>query len=67
MDDPFQSDARNWSRGPVKLYFAREDPRFLAPKYPPGLGWTVNYAHAAAPLVIYGPLLLVAVVLTLTR
>lgn len=53
MADPMHDDQGNWSRGPLKIYFARNDPRLIVPKYHEKFGWTFNFAHAAAmPLMI---------------
>ncbi len=57
MPDAYHADSRNWTRGPIKLYFARDDRRFWVPKYRPAFGWTINFAHPAAPVVILAVLL----------
>ncbi len=55
-DDAFHADPRNWTRGPIKLYFARADRRFWVPRYRPAFGWTINFAHPLAPAAIVGVL-----------
>ena len=55
----------NWSRGPLKLYFARDDERLWVPKFRPWLGWTINFAHPGAAMLLLA-LLLVSVVVAAT-
>jgi hypothetical protein len=41
----------NWSAS--GLYRAEADPRLIVRKRPPGIGWTLNFAHALAwPFVV---------------
>jgi uncharacterized membrane protein len=69
VSDPNHVNPKNWSRGPVKLYFAHDDPRLWVPKFVPAMGWTINCAHPAAGAVLVGvillPVLVVAVVIPL--
>ena len=51
MTDPLHDDPAHWTRGPLKLYFARDDRRLFVRKYHPAFGWTFNFAHPAAPLL----------------
>ena len=55
----------NWSRGPLKLYFSRDDTRLWVPKFRPSLGWTVNLAHPGAAALLLA-LLLVSIVVAAT-
>jgi uncharacterized membrane protein len=71
VSDRYQANPKNWSRGPVKLYFAHDDPRLWVPKYVPAMGWTINLAHPAAGAVLLGlivlPVLLVALLPLIAR
>ena len=42
MTDPLHDDPANWTRGPLKLYFARDDRRLVVPKYHPAFGLDVQ-------------------------
>src|SRR5262245_25377365 len=44
------SDADNW-RGGI-IYFCKDDPRIIVPKRPRWGGWTLNFAHGSAWLVL---------------
>jgi uncharacterized membrane protein len=65
MADPMHDDPANWTRGPIKLYFARDDRRLIVPKYHAALGWTFNFAHPAAPLlmavIVFAPIVVATV------
>ncbi len=52
MADPMHDDPANWTRGPLKFYFARDDRRLIVPKFYRWGGWTFNFAHPAAPLLM---------------
>ena len=67
MPDAFHADPANWSRGPVKLYFARSDARLWVPKYRPAFGWTINLAHPLAPVFWLAILLLPVIAVLLLR
>ena len=66
MSDPYHADPKNWSRGPVKLYFSHDDPRLWVPKYVPGMGWTINLAHPVAGWVLFGAIVLPVLLVALT-
>lgn len=59
-------DPANWTRGPFKLYFARDDQRLIVPKYNRWGGWTLNLAHPAAPPLLVA-IMLAPTVLMLLR
>jgi len=61
------NDPAHWSRGPVKLYFSRTDPRLWVPKYRPAFGWTFNFAHPLAPAFLLAVMLLPLVTLLVAR
>jgi uncharacterized membrane protein len=48
--DNMRRDPRNYKWG--IFYFNRRDPRFILPKREPSLGFTVNFAHPLAYLVL---------------
>ncbi|MBB5352466.1 putative Ser/Thr protein kinase [Haloferula luteola] len=41
------ADRKHWKLG-MGIYFCRKDPRLVVPKWKPGWGWTLNFAHAWA-------------------
>src|SRR5437588_2693953 len=55
-DDVFRDDDRYWYAG--FFYNNPDDPALFVPKRF-GLGWTMNFGHAQAKLVLIGMLLLV--------
>lgn len=61
MTDPMHADPANWTRGPLKPYFNREDRWFWVRKHS-GLGWTFDLAHRATPFVVLAIVLAPAVV-----
>lgn len=67
MTDPMNDRSANWSRGPLKVYFNRDDDRFFVPKYVPAMGWTINLAHPAAAATFVGLLVAVPLVTGLAR
>ncbi len=66
MTDPMHDDPAHWTRGPIKLYFARDDRRLIVPKYRAWGGWTFNFAHPAAPLLM-GAILFAPAIVELAR
>jgi len=67
MTDPKHDDQANWTQGPVKLYFNRDDERFIVRKYHPALGWTINFGHPAGGVALIGLVLAVPLLLTLAK
>ncbi len=65
MNDPMHDDPAHWTRGPIKLYFARDDRRFIVPKYHRALGWTINLGHPAGGVAVLGLILVVPLMLAL--
>ena len=47
------NDHKNWSRfGLWGIYFSKADSRLWVPKATPGLGWTLNFAHRRAAVML---------------
>jgi ribosomal protein S18 acetylase RimI-like enzyme len=64
-DQDCLADRRNWSDGPLPLFFCPSHPKLWVRKPSPRLGWTLNCGHRHAGLtfmaLIVGPLLAVIV------
>ncbi len=56
--DRLWQDQRFWS--PIGIYRCPRDPRLIVPKRARWAGWTLNFAHRAAWLVLAGSVLLAA-------
>ena len=56
--DRLWRDPRFWS--PIGIYRCPGDPRIVVPKRLRWAGWTLNFAHPAAWLVLFGSVMLVA-------
>lgn len=61
----------NWRGGMLAVYVSPLDTRVWVPKRPPGLGWTLNFAHRRSWLwlaaLIGGPLALALLVARAVR
>src|SRR5437773_8251738 len=57
--DKLWADANHWRAGII--YVCKNDPRVIVPKKPKWGGWTFNFAHAAAWLVLLVCLLSISV------
>lgn len=63
-----RNDDRYWIAG--FIYFNRDDPAILVPKRAPwglGAGRTMNMAHPVSWLLTFGPVLLVAFLVALSK
>ena len=67
MSDPMHNNPANWTRGPIKLYFNRDDRRFVVPKYRPMLGWTINFGHPAGGVAMLGLIFALPLMLAVAR
>jgi hypothetical protein len=57
--DNLWADSNNW-RADI-IYVCQDDPRLIVPKRKKWGGWTVNFAHASAWLLLLGVFLSVAI------
>src|SRR5262245_54516395 len=53
--DRLWANPGNWRRGII--YVCKDDPRLIVPKRPKWGGWTLNFAHASAWLLLLSMLL----------